>query len=247
MVTLFSIVIFFPKPHIQYYNFDIVQVPAAPVVLAEAEAPAITPEGTGERLRVPSLDTAPQNARVLYAEGLPAIQLPTLEFGELRRLRVRSESLDASGLDEILGRRRDSWSRLGEGIARVRESITELRVGDSAGGMDATPRPVHRPADGFEAFIEWTAGPGDRQLLFAPPITELWDIEPESLTRPVEVVFEVTPQGRVVNAYSLRLDETGLLDAVQLAVLKYKFEPLPAEAQGNQMATLYITAARGDR
>lgn len=249
MVTVFSIVIWFPREVIDYYAFDIVEVPAPEAVFFEP-AP-----GAADRLRSPNLEGGLgelADPRLAYGAALPPIQLPTLEFAELRRLRVRTEGLDALALYGGLldGGPRDSWGRFGEGLARVRQSITDLALpGELGTGGDrlsrAPARPVHRPAEGFEAYIEWNTEPKERALLFAPPIRALWDIDPRELGRTIEVVIEVTPQGRVINAYSLQLDDTGILDEVQAAVLRYNFEPLPAERAQNQLATVHIAPARG--
>jgi len=248
MVTLFSIVIFFPHQDLQFFAFEIVPTPVQASVARPAGGALRSPSIADPLARGLGLDEP-----VRLARSLPDIKLPTLEFAELDRLRVRQESLASASLYEGLldGAPRDSWGQFGAGLKRVGRSLSRLSLSgdtpdEAAALARAGPPPTHRPAQGFEAYVEWAAEPRDRGLLFTPPIKALWDIAPSSLKRPIEMVLKVNPQGRVVNVWSPSVEDSGLLDAVQMAVLRYRFEPLARETAAEQPGTLYIRAA-GDR
>jgi hypothetical protein len=180
---------------------------------------------------------------------LPAIELPTLEFAELRRLRVQEKGLALAERRESLlaPKPQDSWARFGQGIDRLRSALWRLRLSgeEDEEAEQPLPAPATRPAAGFEAYIEWASEPRDRQLLFAPPVAALWGVDPETLGKPIVIEFTVSPEGRVLSAWSPNVDETGMISAVQNALLKYRFES--SDTQETQQATIEIVAARGRR
>ncbi len=261
MVTVFKIVIYFPREDIHFYQFELVPDRSVrPVSSTTAEA-------APDRLRIPSLDDAlglneatdyNQERFQLSDRMLPEIALPTLEFAELERLRVRQRGLQSSPLyQEIFQESRpDSWSRFGQ---RLRQMGQALGAGGVIDWEDSTPLsaqlgvgeqqdsrriPVGRPAEGFEAYIEWATEPHDRSLLYAPPIQALWQVDPAQMQRQIEVVFEVNPHGRVISAWSPGLDDSGVLDAVQAALLKYRFASVEDSRNTDQLATLIIRRER---
>ncbi|MCK5862029.1 MAG: hypothetical protein KAH38_06070, partial [Candidatus Hydrogenedentes bacterium] len=106
------------------------------------------------------------------------------------------------------------------------------------------------PAEGFEAYIEWSGPPKDRELLFAPPIKALWKITPAKLTRTLEIVFKVAPSGRVTNVWSPMVEDSELVDDVQLTLLDYRFAPIgdysaSPSSPGEQSGVLFIRAGEG--
>lgn len=244
MVTVFSIVIYFPRQDIVFRDFSIVPVavpdPRGPEP-AETAEDAGTPPGGQLALRDP-----------MRGGAFPAIQLPTLEFAELERLRVRQESIESFSRYDALFQEpeQDSWSRFSRSLSGLSRTLSELRLSgeESPGGLamgDVEPaRATHRPAEGFEAIILWAGGPRDRELLFAPPVEALWRAEPGDLDRPIEVVMQVNALGRVVNVFSPNLDDRELVDAVQLTALQYRFEPLALDDATMQTATLRIQRER---
>lgn len=248
-ITLFRVVIFFPRQDIQYVEFHIVQAAAPP---APADEPGQTPADADSRgWTRGGLQLGGE--RLYETEGPPPVDLPTLEFAELNRLRVRRDALlDPERREAIFGEEpRDSWRRFGDELARVRESLSSLALSGTADEEAAAdlrrdgPRMVHRPAEGFEAYVEWESEPRDRELLFAPPMEALWDIAPDKPVQPISLVIEVSAMGRVINVWSPALDSAGVLDRVQVTVLKYRFEPLDDPTAMNQMGTLHIARARG--
>ncbi|HNR32177.1 MAG TPA: hypothetical protein PKI11_14905 [Candidatus Hydrogenedentes bacterium] len=250
-ITVFRVVIFFPRQDIEYVEFQIVQ--AAPAVPAPGDGPDgadFSPSSWDMAALGGSLQLGGE--RLLMGEGPPPVALPTLEFAELNRLRVRRDALlDPERRDAIFrDEPRDTWRRFGDELGRLRETLTGLTLSSEQGDED-TPRAaggapaVHRPAEGFEAHLEWESEPANRELLFAPPMQALWDLAPGQLTAPLSLVIEVNPIGRVINVWSPPLGDSAILDSVQATVLKYRFEPLDDPAAGNQMGTLHVARARG--
>lgn len=245
MVTVFSIVIVVPPQNIQFYTFEFFrQSPREPV----ASAPR-------EKLRKPSLSDASLDgtaAETASAAGgawgaSPAIELPTLEFAELHRLRVQEEGL---ALDErreklLLSRSQSAWSRLGQRVSHWTTAFTRLDISSAEEGENLELPglvPVARPAAGFEAYIEWVGEPRERELLYAPPMEGLWGVDPASLGKPIAIEFTVNPEGRVVSTWSPAPDEAGLITKAQNTLLKYRFEAV--ESAKPQHATLQVRAAR---
>ena len=239
-VTVFSIVIFFPRKEIDYYALRIVPPPTH----------AASAQSSSHRLRVPSLDTASpgkalesESGSSLWA-GLPEIDLPTIEFAELRRLRVRQQGLDAwAARRESLFQPplQDTWARFGRELGHLGSALSRLTLSDEA---PADVAPVTRPARGFEAYILWVTEPRDRALLFAPPIEALWGRDPSALRDPITIEFTVNPEGRVVSVWSAHVDAEGVVTSAQNSLLKYRFEPV-GDGQ-DQQATLHVIAARDE-
>ncbi|MBL7645684.1 MAG: hypothetical protein JNK74_05770 [Candidatus Hydrogenedentes bacterium] len=245
MVTVFRIVTYIPREDIRFTEFTIVSVTpeAEPWPVVDVLAPV---GGAGPQLALRGLAGADSG-----------VQLPTIEFAELDRLRVREESDPEPIRPEPLFREPsdDSWARFSRGLSNMSRSITQLRLSGAPGVVEPSPlpmeetpapRPASRPAEGFEAYVVWAGAPTDRKLLFAPPIEALWDIDPAEFTQPIEMVLQVNPLGRVVNVFSPNLDARELVDAVQLSALQYRFEPLEVGDGANQTATLRVQReARG--
>lgn len=258
MVTVFKIVIYFPREDIEFYQFEL--IPDRSVRPAPASGP-----GAPDRLRLPRLNDMLSLGNGAAAETpfevgdrmLPEISLPTLEFAELERLQVRQRSVASSPLyQEIFQEERpDSWQRFGQRLRQMGQALSpgRERWDDSTPlsaqlGVGAQPSeqrmPVGRPADGFEAYIEWSSEPQDRSLLYAPPIRALWQVDPAAMERPIEVVFEVNPHGRVISVWSPNVDDSGVLDEVQAALLKYRFGSVEDRYETDQLATLIIRPER---
>ena len=248
MITIFQIVIAFPRDELQYYEVRIV---SSPPEGAPAPGDAVT-QRAGDMLAL--------GGASLY-DLLPPVELPVLEFAELERLRIRYDASDS--LPEIqglfdTGPAPDSWARFGGELQRLGKTLREFALPGQDGPAPAREEErqrllAHRPAEGYEAYIEWSGPPRDRELLFAPPIRALWRLHPADLTRPFEIVFKVDASGRVVNVWSPILDDSGMIDEVQMTVLQYRFAPLTAagldtgeaSTATEQSGVLFIRAARG--
>ena len=163
---------------------------------------------------------------------------------------MRQEGLVTGAMhDDIFGEdHTDSWRRFGESLGQIRRTVTGLSL--SGTGAAALPRfdeeehaPTLRPAEGFDAYIDWDTPPFNRQLLYAPPIRALWEAESSQLKLPISLVLEVSPLGRVVNVWSPTVDSTGVTDEVQFGVLKYRFEALEDDNAVNQLGNMQIMRA----
>lgn len=246
MVTLFQIVVYFPREDTEYLHFEIVSVPAP-----RAARPARPPGGD------PAFADISGGLRLggseLAQSLAPQVDLPSLEFAELDRLRVRSE---AGGPGDIVDRMfterppADSWGRFSREMRQFGQSLRQFAAPDDPGAPAAPekiPAARHRPASGYGGYVLWDGEPAARELLFAPPVQALWDAGPGAARWPVEMVITVNPAGRVINAWISNAEEGALLDAVQMTVLQYRFAPLPGADGGgaNQMGTLFI-APEGD-
>ncbi len=222
MVTVFRIVVYFPHAELVYREFHIVQAPV------ESTQPA-TPSESPEHLTL---------------GGLPPIELPTIEFAELARLRERQASLDASARYKALlaeDEPKDSWRQFVTGMQELPKTLSRLSL--SGGSEPRPPVPAQEeiafvPATGFVGKIEWGTPPKDRQVLFAPPIQALWEAGSDAFKRPMELVLEVNPSGRVVSVWNPAAAEDPLGDQVQAAMLKYRFAL--RDGTDNQLATIRI-------
>lgn len=250
MITVFQIVIALPSDPVEYYEVRLVSSPEEPARTSDAAAAARGP------------DTLALSGAALY-DPLPAVALPIVEFAELERLRIRYDaSAPLTGMGRFLEDTAptDSWARFGGELQRLGRTLREIALpGQETGAAragEAQQYLTHRPAEGFEAYIEWSGPPRDRELLFSPPIRALWNLNPAEVTRPFEIVFKVDTAGRVVNVWSPMLDDSGVIDDVQMTVLQYRFAPLARyDAAGRpleepvpaseQSGVLFIRAAGG--
>jgi len=259
MVSVFSIVLYFPRRDLAFYRVQIVE--QRPVrtedSLQTREASSTPPTGSGA-LRMPTPDgllaEAGEEDADLLAEAsvpdgwgdLPPIQLPRLEFSAMDLLRTREESLRvrAEYSDLFERKPKDSWARFSDQLRGLGTALTGLRPqGISELDADsARPRKVSTPAPGFAVYIEWMSEPKDRELLFSPPIQILWSVEPAKLARPVALAFTVNPQGKVIDAQIPLEDEEGVVAEIASTLLKYRFDVLQEANPKNQMGTLIVTA-----
>lgn len=241
MVTVFRIVTYIPRHDIRYTTFTLVSV-------AEDRAGAPADDLTG-----PLAAEAPQLA--LRGPGATGgtLELPTLEFAELGRLRVREDSFREPERPEDLFRAPsdDSWARFSRGLSNLPRTLQLRLLGEETPPVPTQPAaapaplPASRPAEGFEAYVVWASEPRDRKLLFAPPIEALWNVDATEFTSPVEMVLQVNALGRVVNVFSP--DSGDLVDAIQFSALQYRFAPLDVVQATNQTATLRVQREnRGD-
>ncbi len=243
MVTLFSIVIYFPRKDITYYDFRLVQ----------ARPQQVAPSSEGVIQRPMLTDPLASN----LSEGLPAVDLPTLEFAELHRIRVYRRGLTEAERLFDTPSHHDSWGQFGRGVQRLRRSLRGLALGEGDGAAEvalpslseaeATPQPTYRPAPGYQAYIDWGAGE-ERELLFAPPVRILWEVPPQDFKEPIELVFQINAHGRVINVWSPAVDNLKIVDAIQTTLLQYRFSPLSVEhsAQSEQTGSLHIAPASGE-
>ena len=227
-VTVFKIVVYIPLAQPTYFAMRLVPLESNPIA------------GT--------------SGTNVVAAG---IRLPTLELAQYERLRLSTEALGA--LDELPmlddeGEAPDSWARFSGALQEAGESISDFTLSLRSGrapeldsmSLEALPEPVLRPAPGFELYIEWDRE-AQRDLVFSPSLNFLWSSDPADLERPMDFIVQVNSSGRVVNAFSPRIDEGELLDAVQRAVLQFRFAPrLGNDSNALDSATVRLRAAEDD-
>jgi hypothetical protein len=232
-VTVFKIVVYIPIEQRESFNVSLV------ALRGPATAAPSTGAGNGTRLQL--------------AQDL---NLPTLEIAQYERLRLSSLTLDEIE-DPLLPEEDapDSWARFSGALQEAGESISDftlsLRTG-TAPALDALtleerPKPVLRPAEGYELYVAWEDG-AERELVFAPTLQVLWGRDPGELERPIELSIRVNAAGRVVNALSRRIDQPEILDALQRAVLQFRFAPRVDVTDNSQdSATVQLRATEEDR
>lgn len=242
MVTLFQIVIFFPRNDVDYFIFRIIDPRTQ-----EAQAATL-----GERLRVPSADEAfkrfdsgTENS-ALYNDlsSLPEIELPTLEFATLDRLRLRSEGLDIRSQygDLFQDERQDTWTRFGRKLGSIGGVLSGRNRSDTTGEA-MQPFLVSRPAPGFEAYLIWLNGAQDREPISVAKIDVLWGVDPSHLEQSITLVFKVDREGKVAEVIVPTEDEFGFVDGAAQALLKYRFNSIGQDGPDLQHGTLVIGAA----
>jgi len=203
-ITLFSIVLYFPKESIQYYD----------LFFYEAETPAAS------------------SAELLPGAAFPASELPRLTFGvqlaELAppidtRLRITGDDL---ALRERIGLGTsepapDSWERFGEGIQQVREGLRRLTLSSPSDlVLDAGGRAdVVEVAPGLYGSFDWPAG-NARDILYAPPA-----MISQRLPEEVEFTLQINSDGRVGRAWTSAVEPMELLRTLQETLERYRFEP----------------------
>ncbi len=267
-VTLFSVVISFPREPVKYYSFQFVDAATREPIFRSSEAwrrtTSIQPE-----LRVPSLEDLLETGREgealfkpLASAGLevpavgdafslnaqpelPPIDIPQLEFAELARLDLREKSLRIrSGYTNTAGDTpQDSWAWFGRELGELRDSLRRLPEGlqSRRNSGNVEPVVVSTPHPGFRAYIEWMADPKDRQLLFSPPIDALMNARSSIGAQPIALVFKVNPQGRVIEVVDPGADEEGIVVSAGKALFKYRFVPVDPDS-GTQFGTLVIVS-----
>lgn len=239
-VTLFRIVIYFPREDVQYVNFAIVEAVVDAADLEEREVLKV-PSREGALERAASSESLDEVDRFMHS--IPPIQLPTIEFAGQDLLRMRTQGLEIRSRYEELFRppRQDAWSRFGRGLAIVGDVIT--RVTQGAGTLDEeSPDPISHPAPGFDAYLEWMEPPTDRQPISVTKIEALWGLDPAHLTEPIVLYFKVNRDGKVVGIVPQMEDDEGIVMSAVESLFAYRFEAIGEDGPGTQEAMLLIRA-----
>lgn len=240
-VTVFRIVVAFPTQNIVYYSCEIVEpIKAAP-----------TPSESTERLRLPMpgellAEIQAEEATSLSAEGadpwegLPRIDLPTLEFSQLERVSLREQGLQVRSRYRELAAPEptDTWARFGREIGQISSVLGQF--------LDRKPPSPHReaisrPAAGVAAYVEWLSEPHDRRATMVYPIRALWGVAPERFSEPLIFVFTVDAEGQVVEILSPVQDDEGVVSGIEEALIQYRFEPLAGEKRNDQQGSFIIS------
>lgn len=244
-VTVFRIVIYFPRHDVEYFDVAIVEtrVPVRPLPFAQKRLRLSSPEGSFEEI---GLAGNPLERRGPWS-GLPDIRLPTLKFEELGLLRIRRQALETRArYDDLFDDGpSDAWSRFGRKLTSVSESFARYAHG-SAPERPPRPVPVSRPAPGYEAYLEWLSEPRDREALSVQPIDALWGLDPSEFGGPIALVFRVDRDGKVVDVLEPVEIAGSVLGASVDALMRYRFEPLLGDGPSTQHGTLIIRAGADD-
>ena len=244
-VSLFRIVIYFPRHDIEYFDVAIVdwRDPVRPLPFAQERLSLSSLEGNFEQIQ---LRGDPLEERESWF-GLPDIQFPTVKFEELGLLRIRRQALETRArYDDLFeDAPSDTWSRFGRKLTSVSESFARYA---NRSTPERTPRPVlvSRPAPGYEAYLEWLSDPRDRETLSVQPIDALWGLDPSEFGDPIALVFRVDRDGKVVDVLDPVKAADGVLESSVDALMRYRFEPLLGEGPSTQHGTLIIRATGED-
>lgn len=244
-VTLFRIVIYFPREDIEYFEVSIVEAAPSRSLSVPAPSSDAMPDS-------PEFDT-PDFGQTLalsdpLRETLPEIELPTLKFEELSLLRLRQEALQVrSRYDEIFASRGGSepLTRLGSGLDTVSETLSRLTFGGGTARPADRPRPMSRPAPGFEAYVEWSSEPKDRQAFTVQAIPELRGMSQDAVSEPITLAFRVDRDGVVTQVLNPVGASHQIAAAAAEALREYRFEPLIGDGPQEQGGT-FILRAGGD-
>lgn len=242
-VTLFRIVIYFPRNDTEFFD----------VAIVETRMPFAAAADTGT-LNIPSADDTfarlgegieDRNADAAEGrEGLADFRLPTLRFDDLNILRIRRDVLQTrTRYEEIFqAQPTDAWARFGKSLSSFGEQLTRL---GGAPELEEKPLPVpiSHPAPGFNAYLEWLAEPYDRRVLAVKPIDALWGLDPAQLTEPLALVFRVDRDGSVIDVLEPIDTSSEITEASAEALREYRFEPLFAEGPDAQPATLIVRSS----
>ena len=234
-------------------NSDTLSLAGAHVPEEEPLPEGLSLTGNG-RLQLPFSENG---GNAVPSEGngsglLPEVTLPSLLSRDIVQVELRQRSLRISKSGNVYDREDslDSWARVGQGVARLRQVLRgEFPLADESKPETSPPpslRRVSSPAEGFAVLLEWMDEPHDRDLLFSPPIKALWQIAPQDFDGPVTLVARVRPDGSVSEVFPSTLDvDKTLLDSIMESVRKYRFSPLPPGDSFDQYATIVIQADTG--
>jgi hypothetical protein len=237
MVTLFRIVIYFPKEPIVYYDLRIV----------DSTSYSVLADSLQETLEVPSSESAAErfaddSVREDRWSSLPPVTLPTLQFSELDMVRLNQTGLNTRTRYEDLFQEEanDLWSRFGRKLSTVGDILSH----SNSEVVSSLSKPqailAGRPAPGFEAYIEWMSEPYDRQPLMVQKIEALWGADASALSTPLVFIFRVNKAGRVTFIQVPFEDEDGLVDSSAQAIFGFRFEQLLGDESEIQHGTIII-------
>lgn len=235
-VTVFRIVIYFPRYDIEFVDVAIVQTAPPPEFREQLRVPSA--EDAFERL---ADETVAEDASIPFPEA--GFELPTLRFSELDLLRIGQQGLEVRSRYRELFEKppADTWALFGRELDRIGNLL-------GPGTREAdTPQPISRPAPGFEAYLEWLSPPLDRQALAVRGIEGLRGLKPDALASPITLIIRVNREGRVVGV----LDPVGpngdLVDEAVAALLQYRFVSVGEEAPAIHNGTILIRGAEDGR
>lgn len=212
-ITIFSIVIYFPRQGTQYFRLAFVEEAARAPELPVAE-PAIVKALTGGRNTSSAL----------------ALDLPDLSFDPQGQLGLGKLSLGGKSFFEDQPEAApDSWARFGTGIQLVRASILGLTGADTEGGGSVTTLAL---GGGLRALADW-GNSASRELLYAPPV--LSGAPGAGATE--EFLITVDASGGVMRVLKMSPEESAFADATAALLGRCRFA---ASTQGTGISTATV-------
>lgn len=257
MVTLFRIVIYFPRQDIDYLNVDIVRTDIVRERFAREQPERLSmpdsdlgfermTEFSGD-LVTDSLARTQSNTAESNSDpwaGLPQIELPKLKFEELDRLRFQVRGLEVGKrYTNQFGQGGDLWSRFGRGLGSVTDALSSVMRGGGESLDGPVSIAVPDPAPGFEAYVEWLTPPYGRQALGGARIESLWGRDPHSLREAIALPFRVNTEGVVTEVLPPLEGDPTIVDDAMASLTGYRFELLDGTEPQSQMGTFVIRGA----
>jgi hypothetical protein len=244
MVSVFSIVIWFPRADIRYLSFDLVYPPAHDRVPIQRNFLRMSrPDQMMDRAEAAALEETEHNE---WLASLPPVELPRFTFPKLEglggatTLRVRSPAIELAEEEE----RQDSWAVFTQDLRSIGQLFSgRNELPKAPADIDQTVAAA-APAPGFTARVRWMSEPKTRRLLFSIPMRALWNVDPAQVTDPVALVFTVDPLGKVTDVQMPVEDDAGIVTNVANALWKYRFEPLYQEQPKDQRGTFIVSPER---
>ena len=237
MVTLFRIVIYFPRYEQVYYRINLVES-----TNVSAFTQAFQPDSVeaGNRARFEGLTESPDIQHVW--SSLPSVELPRLNFSKLELPRISRVDINTrlQYKEHFDSEPDDLWAQVGEKLSTVGELFMHNTDVETISPSE-TPQQfvVGQPAPGFEALLEWVASPYTRKPLLVKNVDALWGASAEVLSsmdaESLVLVFRVNRDGRVTFVQMPLADDAGVVESSAEALRGYRFTPLlegPEEQHG---------------
>lgn len=217
-ITLFSIVIYFPRQGVQYFRLSFVEEPPA-LSAAPAAEPAIVAALTGPR-------NAPATA---------GLDLPKLSFDPQEPLGIGKLSLGGKSFFAVEPESTpDSWARFGTGIQRVRASLLSLTGVDTTSEASITTLEL---GAGLRATADWGAAT-PRDLLYAPPTL----LTAPGTASSAEFLITVDAVGAVISAIKVSPGQDAFGDNTALLLERCRFDA-SSRGAGISTATVRVSPA----
>jgi hypothetical protein len=183
-ITVFSVVIYFPRESRRYAQLAFVQ---------EARATALPETAITDALLRPE--------RITEVES---VSLPRLSFDPTGHL--QADSLRVGGqsfYEETPDARADSWERFGVGIQRLRASIRDIAGAGEDSEVPASSAGADLFGAGYRVSLEWGPTPA-RELIYSPPVFFRSAVPAEG----AEFFLNIGPAGDVVRVVSLSAERS---------------------------------------
>ena len=269
MVTVFAVVIRFPKQEEVYLPVDIVHLSATSAFPNNPVVQATSPPGHDFQLASPDQLLAMANSSSLTAgeitrepslfDGskeaerknlIPPIELTKLQLTGERPKRTSEERLQIRPEFSYLLEPKptpDSWAVFTEelhGFGRAVGRITlKTLFGEEETSREAAELTDSIPLtthDGIVLTVRWSGQPRDRAVVFAPPIQALWNVDPSQLRVPIRISIKVASDGKVIEVHAPINDEAGIAEGVGEGLRHYRFTPLTGTLADNQYGTVTV-------